>query len=70
MLGIKGTISVMELRTIKARLLEGQEEKARRGKLVRVLAPGYVKDSEGKVVKNPNVRVQEAIQLVISNRVQ
>jgi DNA invertase Pin-like site-specific DNA recombinase len=66
MLGIKGTISVMELRTIKARLLEGQEEKARRGELVRVLAPGYVKDSEGKVVKDPNVRVQEAIQLVFT----
>ena len=63
-LGIKGTISVMELRTLKARLLAGQEEKARRGELVRVLAPGYVKDETGKVVKDPNQRVQQAMLLV------
>jgi DNA invertase Pin-like site-specific DNA recombinase len=63
-LGIKGTISVMELRTIKARLVAGQEEKARRGELVRVLAPGYVKDAIGKMVKDPNQRVQQAMLLV------
>jgi hypothetical protein len=63
-LGIKGTISVMELRTIKARLLAGQEEKARRGELVRVLAPGYVLDATGKMVKDPNQRVQGALLLV------
>jgi hypothetical protein len=63
-LGIKGSISVMELRTLKARLLRGQEEKAKRGELIRILAPGYVKDALGRMVKDPNQRVQEAIKLV------
>ncbi len=65
-LGIKGTLSVVELKVLKKRLLEGMEEKARRGELVRRLAPGYVTDGSGKVVKDPNVRVQEAIALVLA----
>jgi DNA invertase Pin-like site-specific DNA recombinase len=63
-LGIKGTLSVVELKVMKQRLLAGMEAKARRGALVRMLAPGYVTDRTGKVVKDPNVRVQEAIALI------
>jgi len=63
-LGIKGTLSVVELKVLKLRLLQGMEAKARRGELVRVLAPGYVCDSVGQIVKDPNRRVQEAIALV------
>jgi DNA invertase Pin-like site-specific DNA recombinase len=63
-LGIKGSISVMELRTLKARLLAGIEEKAKRGELIRILAPGYVKGSMDQIVKDPNQRVQQAMQLV------
>jgi hypothetical protein len=40
------------------------EAKARRGELVRMLPPGYVTDGTGKVVKDPNVRVQDAISLI------
>src|SRR5881275_2005948 len=63
-LGIKGTLSVVELKIIRQRLLQGMQEKAKRGELVRLLAPGYVCDLAGQIVKDPNLRVQEAIELV------
>ena len=63
-LGIKGTMSVMELKVLKMRLMEGMQAKARRGELFRKLAPGYVQDGQGHVVKDPDVRVAEAIALV------
>jgi len=63
-LGIKGTLSVVELKILKARLLDGQREKARRGELYRLLPPGYVLDADGRVVKDPDTRVQEAMGLV------
>jgi DNA invertase Pin-like site-specific DNA recombinase len=63
-LGIKGTLSVVELKTLKFRLQQGREEKAKRGELGRCLAPGYVADPVGQIVKDPNLRVQEAIALV------
>ncbi len=63
-LGIKGTLSVVELKVLKQRLIQGMEEKAKRGELVKLLAPGYVCDTEGKIVKDPNLRVQEAIELL------
>ena len=63
-LGIKGTLSVVELKVLKQRLGAGMEAKAQRGELIRMLAPGYVPDGSGKVVKDPNLRVQEAIALI------
>ena len=65
-LGIKGTLSVLELGTLKLRLQHGREAKARRGELGRCLAPGYVTDATGCIVKDPNLRVQAAIALVFS----
>ena len=63
-LGIKGTLSVVELKVLNLRLQQGMEEKARRGELARLLPPGYVRDGTGKVTKDPDRRVQEAIDLV------
>ena len=63
-LGIKGTLSVVELKVLKMRMLRGMEEKAARGELERLLPPGFVRDSTGKVVKDPDKRVNEAITLV------
>ncbi|MFQ5505401.1 MAG: recombinase family protein [Planctomycetota bacterium] len=63
-LGIKGTLSVVELKVLKLRLLEGMQEKARRGELYRLLPPGYVRDGSGKVVRDPDRRVQEAMGVV------
>jgi len=65
-LGIKGTLSVVELKVLKNRLVRGQEEKARRGELFRMVAPGYRCDGGDRVVKDPDLRVQTAIQLVFT----
>jgi len=65
-LGIKGTLSVVELKILKNRLLRGQEEKARRGELFRVVATGYRCDGDDRIVRDPDLRVQTAIQLVFS----
>jgi DNA invertase Pin-like site-specific DNA recombinase len=65
-LGIKGTLSVVELKVLKNRLLRGQEEKARRGELFRFVAPGYRCDGDDRIVKDPDLRVQTAIQLVFT----
>ncbi len=63
-LGIKGTLSVVELKALKFRLQQGREAKAKRGELGWRLAPGYVTDPVAQIVKDPNLRVQQAIALV------
>jgi len=63
-LGIKGTLSVVELNVLKMRMHEGREAKARRGELFRLLPPGYAIDGTGKVIKDPNRRIQEAVHLI------
>ena len=63
-LGIKGTLSVMELSIMKMRMVKGQEEKAKRGELHKLLTPGYIYDKDGRVVKDPDKRVQDVIALV------
>lgn len=63
-LGIKGTMSVVELKVLRMRMWQGMEEKARRGALIRVAPAGYVLDLDGKVVKDPDRRVRESIELV------
>lgn len=65
-LGIKATVSVAELRVLRMRLVEGMRAKASRGEFARQLPPGYVHDADGRVVKDPNRRVRQAIQLVFS----
>jgi len=63
-LGIKGTLSVVELKVLRQRLQAGQESKARRGELFKRLPVGYVLDPMGKVVFHPDQRVSDAIKLV------
>jgi hypothetical protein len=64
-LGMKGTLSVRELRVLKARLFQGQEHKAQRGELDTLVAPGYLCVDGTSLVKDPNGRVPEAIALVL-----
>src|SRR5437868_1777848 len=66
-LGIKGTLSVVELKVIRQRLQAGQESKARRGELFKRLPIGYARDPAGKIVFHPDRRICEAIQLVFAN---
>ena len=64
LLGLKGTMSEAELHVLRARLLGGQLNKARRGEL-RMLPPiGYVYDSKERMVFDPDEQVQRAVRLV------
>jgi len=55
---------VAELKVWQQRMQQGMEAKARRGELVRLLPPGYVRDASGQIVKDPDQRVQQAIEQV------
>jgi DNA invertase Pin-like site-specific DNA recombinase len=65
-LGIKATMSIVELKVLRARLAQGMENKAKRGELYPLPPPGYVWQSPVKVVKDPNSRVRESMQLVFA----
>ncbi|TVQ81361.1 MAG: recombinase family protein [Flavobacteriales bacterium] len=63
LLGLKGTMSEAELHVIKARLLGGALNKAKRGELVIRLPIGFVHDAHKRIVLDPNKRVRESIEL-------
>lgn len=69
-LGIKGTLSVVELKTLNMRMVQGQEEKARRGEMLKRLPVGYLKDTSGKVVLDPDVRIREAVGSIFDKFVE
>ena len=64
LLGLKGTISELELHTIRSRLTAGLLAKAERGELALTLPIGLVRDTSGVVVKDPNLEVQERLSLL------
>src|SRR3954469_1070185 len=64
LLGLKGTISELELHTIRSRLTAGLLAKAERGELALSLPIGLVRDPSGVVVKDPDIAVQERLGLV------
>jgi DNA invertase Pin-like site-specific DNA recombinase len=66
LLGMKGTMSEMELSLFRQRSLEPLKQKARRGELLLTVAIGYVKSSRDRIEKDPDRRVQEAIALVFA----
>jgi DNA invertase Pin-like site-specific DNA recombinase len=66
LLGMKGTMSEMELSLFRQRSLEALKQKARRGELFLTVAIGYVKTSHDRIEKDPDRRVQEAIALVFA----
>jgi DNA invertase Pin-like site-specific DNA recombinase len=63
-LGIKGTVSELELSILKNRMRTGVESKAARGELKMLLPPGYVYDAADHLVLDPDVRVRKAIALL------
>jgi len=63
-LGLKGTLSEMELHTIRRRLTAGILSKAERGELALKLPIGLERDEHGLVHKDPNMEVQDRISLV------
>jgi DNA invertase Pin-like site-specific DNA recombinase len=66
LLGMKGTMSELELSMFRQRSQEALKQKARRGALVLGVAAGYVKVGRDRVEKNPDKRVKEALQLVFT----
>src|SRR5689334_22446469 len=66
LLGLKGTISEMELHTIRARLTAGLLNKAERGELGLVLPVGLVRDASGIVVKDPDREVRARLELIFA----
>src|SRR3954447_4448329 len=67
LLGLKGTISEVELHTLRARLTAGLLSKARRGELALLLPAGLARNGAGRVVKDPDRAVQERIGLVFAS---
>jgi DNA invertase Pin-like site-specific DNA recombinase len=66
LLGLKGTISELELHTIRSRLTAGLLAKAERGELALTLPIGLVRDPSDVVVKDPNLEVQERLDLLFA----
>src|SRR5262244_2242437 len=66
LLGMKGTMSELELSMFRQRSQEALKQKARRGALVLGVAAGYVKIGRDRIEKNPDKRVQDALQLVFA----
>jgi DNA invertase Pin-like site-specific DNA recombinase len=61
LLGVKGTLSEAELMTLRTRLYEGRWNKARKGELARSLPSGYVRDPDGRWIKDPDRQVQDRL---------
>jgi DNA invertase Pin-like site-specific DNA recombinase len=66
LLGMKGTMSEMELSMFRQRSLEAKKQKARRGELFTTVAVGYVRVGHDRIEKDPDRRIQEALGLVFA----
>ena len=64
LLGLKGTMSEAELHFIKARMVGGRLNKAKRGELMMPLPVGYVYDAIGRIVQDPNSEIRNAVHLL------
>lgn len=60
-MGIKGTVSEMELTMIRNRMRSGIDAKAARGELRFLLPVGYAHDPEDHIVFDPDQRVRSAV---------
>src|SRR5882724_11573905 len=70
LLGMKGTMSELELSLFRQRSQEALKQKARRGALLLCVAAGYVKVGRERLEKSPDKRVREALQLVYSKFIE
>jgi DNA invertase Pin-like site-specific DNA recombinase len=64
LLGMKGTLSEMELSLLRQRSLEALKLKAARGDLHTTVAVGYVRGPGDRIEQDPDLRIREAIALV------
>jgi DNA invertase Pin-like site-specific DNA recombinase len=70
LLGLKETMSEYELHLLRQRSLEARRQKARRGELEFNLPVGLCWSAQGKIEKDPDQRVQQAIELVFSKMME
>jgi DNA invertase Pin-like site-specific DNA recombinase len=70
LLGLKGSLNEYELDLLRQRSLEARRQKARRGELIVNAPVGFVKTDEGRLEKDPDRRVQEAVLSVFSKFLQ
>jgi len=66
LLGLKGTLSEVELGWIRQRAHAGLLAKAQRGELLLGVPVGYVQTADGHLEKHPDRRIQDAIALVFA----
>jgi DNA invertase Pin-like site-specific DNA recombinase len=64
LLGMKGTMSEIELSILRQRAGEARKQKAGRGELLANVAVGYSKTDDGRIAKEPDRRLREAIAVV------
>ena len=64
LLGLKGTISEVELHTMRNRLERGKLNKAKRGEYLVHAPTGFVKDDNGQLILDPDEQVRAVVQLV------
>tara|TARA_R110002074_G_C12416177_1_gene655495 strand:+ start:559 stop:1191 length:633 start_codon:yes stop_codon:yes gene_type:complete len=66
LLGMKGTMSELELSILRARSFEALKQEARRGELFMTVAVGYIRAGRDRIEQDPDLRVREAIALVFA----
>ena len=66
LLGLKGSLNEYELDLLRQRSVEARREKARRGELIVAAPAGYIKTQDQRLEKNPDLRIQDAVQLVFT----
>jgi DNA invertase Pin-like site-specific DNA recombinase len=64
LLGLKGTMSEAELHILRARLQGGILNKAKRGELIVRPPIGFVYDSEGHLILDPDQQIQQALRML------
>jgi excisionase family DNA binding protein len=64
LLGMKGTISEMEVASFRERAQAALLQKAQRGALVRRVPIGYVKGPDDRIEKDPDARIRSTIDLI------
>jgi DNA invertase Pin-like site-specific DNA recombinase len=65
-LGLRGTVSEVELHCIQARLQGARLSKARRGELALPLPVGYVRGRDGQIEVDPDQEVQAALRTIFA----
>jgi len=64
LLGLKGTMSEFELGLFRQRSQEALNLMAKRGDLLTSVPAGFIRTADNRLEKDPDLRVQQAIQLV------